>query len=100
MAEFIFEHMVVFWVMMAVIVFVCLFFYTAPYGRHAGKSLTPAVKGPAGWVLMEMPASLVFAACFLYLSGVFTVTQIVLLIVWQNPLPALDSPEQQAAWLR
>ena len=56
MAEFIFEHMVVFWVMMAVIVFVCLFFYTAPYGRHAQKSLTPSVKGPAGWVVMEMPA--------------------------------------------
>jgi steroid 5-alpha reductase family enzyme len=32
---------------------------------------------------MEMPASLVFAACFLVAPGGFTVTQIVLLIVWQ-----------------
>jgi protein-S-isoprenylcysteine O-methyltransferase Ste14 len=83
MAEFIFEHMVVLWVMLAVIVFVCLFFYTAPYGRHSTKSLTLSVKGPAGWVLMEMPASLVFAACFITVSGIYTVTQIVLLIVWQ-----------------
>ena len=83
MAEFIFEHMVVLWVMLAVIVFVCLFFYTAPYGRHAAKTLSPSVKGPAGWVLMEMPASLVFIACFIAIGGPFTITQIVLLVIWQ-----------------
>jgi 3-oxo-5-alpha-steroid 4-dehydrogenase 1 len=83
MAEYIFEHITLLWVMLAVIVFVCLFFYTAPYGRHTLKSSSPAVKGPLGWVLMEMPASLVFAACFLVAPGGFTVTQIVLLIVWQ-----------------
>ena len=83
MAEYLFEHLVVLWVMLAVIVFVCLFFYTAPYGRHTLKTSFPSVKGPLGWVLMEMPASLVFAACFLFAAGSFTVTQIVLLIIWQ-----------------
>jgi protein-S-isoprenylcysteine O-methyltransferase Ste14 len=84
MAEYIFGHVIVLWVMLAVIVFALLFFYTAPYGRYTGKASGPYVKGPFGWVIMEMPAPVVFAACFFIGAPSVTVTQIMLLVIWES----------------
>jgi protein-S-isoprenylcysteine O-methyltransferase Ste14 len=84
MAEYLFEHIVLLWVMMAGVVFICLFFYTAPYGRHAGKNIRPSIKGPFGWVLMEMPAPLVFAVCLFGGAHTVTIAQGVLLIMWES----------------
>lgn len=48
----------------AVLVFVALFFISAPYGRHARTGWGPSVSSRIGWVLMESPSAIGFAAIF------------------------------------
>ncbi len=45
-------------------VFVALFFISAPYGRHARRGWGPLIQNRYGWLIMEIPAALVFAVCF------------------------------------
>lgn len=54
------------WAVMATgaVVFVSLFFVTAPYGRHTRAGWGPTVSNRVGWVVMESPAVLVFGAVF------------------------------------
>lgn len=40
----------------APVVFVLLFFFTAPYGRHAREGWGPSVSSRVGWLVMESPA--------------------------------------------
>jgi hypothetical protein len=42
-----------------------LLFIPAPYGRHQRAGWGPGVEQRLGWVIMEAPAALVFAACFM-----------------------------------
>jgi protein-S-isoprenylcysteine O-methyltransferase Ste14 len=43
----------------APVVFITLFFFTAPYGRYYRQGWGPSVTARAGWMLMEAPAFLV-----------------------------------------
>jgi protein-S-isoprenylcysteine O-methyltransferase Ste14 len=72
------------WVLLAVAVFVALFFVTAPYGRHAGRNPGPSINNGLAWLLMEAPAPLVFAACYLVGSPPLTATQLVFLGMWES----------------
>lgn len=56
--------LVVSWLVVAAGVFVALFFVTAPYGRHVRGGWGPMLPNRLGWLLMEAPASLVFALGF------------------------------------
>ncbi|GAB4309371.1 MAG: DUF1295 domain-containing protein [Promethearchaeota archaeon] len=52
---------------LAAVVFVALFFKTAPYDRHNKKDLKgwgPQVDNRLGWMIMEVPASVVFLSLF------------------------------------
>jgi 3-oxo-5-alpha-steroid 4-dehydrogenase 1 len=59
-----FDCLLIGWFAVAAVTFVALFFVTAPYGRHARSGWGPTVESRLGWVTMEAPAALVFAACF------------------------------------
>jgi 3-oxo-5-alpha-steroid 4-dehydrogenase 1 len=78
----IFNSLLVAWIGLGAVVFIALFFIAAPYGRHVRKGWGYAVGNRLGWVLMEAPAPVTFAVCFLL--GVKTgITGIVLLILWE-----------------
>jgi 3-oxo-5-alpha-steroid 4-dehydrogenase 1 len=59
-----FDTFVVAWLLLAVIVFVALFFVTAPYGRHARRGFGPLLPASFGWLAMEAVSAAAFAACF------------------------------------
>jgi 3-oxo-5-alpha-steroid 4-dehydrogenase 1 len=71
------------WVLLAVGVFVALFFVTAPYGRHATRNWGLSINNSWAWLLMEAPAPLVFAACYLVGSPILTTVQLVFFGMWQ-----------------
>jgi len=68
----------------AVIVFITLFFIPAPYGRHAKKGWGPLVPGRIGWILMEAPASLLFFFYFITGDRITEPIMIIFLIIWQS----------------
>lgn len=78
----IFNGLLIGWFVLAIIVFIALFFVVAPYGRHTRKGWGYSVGNKLGWVLMEAPAPLAFAVCFLLGSSVSMVT-IAFLILWE-----------------
>lgn len=67
---------------LAVIVFLVLFFIVAPYGRHSRKGWGPALGNKLAWILMEAPSPLMFAICFLAGSN-RTVTTLIFLGLWE-----------------
>jgi len=80
----IYKGLIAGWFVLAVVVFVALFFIAAPYGRHVRKGWGYTVGNKLGWVLMEAPAPVVFAVCFLAGSNTNTVAVLVFLVLWQT----------------
>jgi 3-oxo-5-alpha-steroid 4-dehydrogenase 1 len=78
-----FHDLIVALVVLSAVTFVVLSAITAPYGRHARAGWGPMVTSTVGWVVMELPASLVFVA--VYLSGEHRADAVplVLLALWQ-----------------
>ena len=79
----VFNGLLVGWFVLAVVVFVALFFVVAPYGRHARKGWGYAIGNKLGWVIMEAPAPIVFAVCFLMGSHKNTTVALVFLMLWE-----------------
>jgi 3-oxo-5-alpha-steroid 4-dehydrogenase 1 len=46
------------------VVFISLFFVTAPYGRHARQGWGPTISNRLGWMIMESPAAIAFAVVY------------------------------------
>ena len=63
--------------------FIALFFITAPYGRHTKKGWGPLIPNTAAWIIMEIPASLLFLLYFLYPQRSMTPVLVAFLIIWQ-----------------
>ena len=62
---------------------VALPFFPAPYGRHDQGKTGPQINTRLAWVLMESPASLVFAYFFFTGEHPFTTVPLVLFVLWQ-----------------
>ncbi len=71
------------WFVLAVMVFIALFFFVAPYGRHVRQGWGPTVDNKKGWIIMEAAAPVVFFLCFLSGSNPNTVTTLLLLGMWE-----------------
>ena len=52
------------WMALGAIVFVSLFFISAPYGRHQREGWGPKIPSRVGWILMEAPSAIIMLACF------------------------------------
>ncbi len=57
------------WIIVAVLIFPLVMMIVAPYGRHTTRKWGALIDNRTGWILMELPALLVFAGFFLGGSG-------------------------------
>lgn len=83
MSDTVFRLILIAWIFIAVAVFISLLFMAAPYGRHFRRSFGPAINGKLGWILMEAPAPILFAAFFIAGTPTTTVVPIVFLAMWE-----------------
>jgi len=67
---------------LAVPVFVLLFFVRAPYGRHIRAGWGPVLENRLGWFIMESPAVLVFGSIVLVYAQL-NVTVVLLFLLWE-----------------
>jgi protein-S-isoprenylcysteine O-methyltransferase Ste14 len=79
----IFDAIILTWLVLAAVVFVLLFFVTAPYGRHVRKGWGPTLNNKVGWIIMESPSSLLFALFFVLGNRHGSVVAIVFLTMWE-----------------
>jgi 3-oxo-5-alpha-steroid 4-dehydrogenase 1 len=69
------------WLALAGIMFVALWFVTAPYGRHRARGRGPTVPSWLGWLVMESPSVIAFVAC--YATGRTGLVAWILFGLWQ-----------------
>jgi len=67
----------------APLVFVLLYFSSAPYGRHYHGGWGPTVSARAGWFLMELPALVVIALCIVLGGNKISALSLLLLGLWE-----------------
>ena len=81
-AEF-FRALLYTWFALAGLVFVVLFFFTAPYGRHTRAGWGPLIDRRLGWVLMELPSALLFLLFYILGHRHGAVLPLIFLAMWQ-----------------
>ncbi len=67
----------------AVIVFVSLFFVTAGYGKFATKKWGPAINNKIGWIIMEAPVFIIMTILWLCSSRTFEPVLVIMFGIFQ-----------------
>ena len=67
----------------ALAVFIALFFISAPYGRYTRRGWGPQIPTWLGWLLMESVSALLMLVIFLVGDAPRTITQVVFLLMWE-----------------
>jgi 3-oxo-5-alpha-steroid 4-dehydrogenase 1 len=78
-----FDLLLLAWFALSAITFVVTLYVSAPYGRHVERSWGPMIGNRLGWIVMEAPAPLVFAACFVLGLYWNTAAAIAFLVLWE-----------------
>ncbi len=82
MPEQAFYHaLLIFWYILAAVVFIVLFWIPAPYGRYAPASKGATIPSRWGWLIMESAPVLVPVALFL-LGRYHNLTALIFLLLW------------------
>ncbi len=77
-----FDILLASWFVLALFIFITLFFVSAPYGRHTRRGWGPAINNRLGWVIMEAPAPIVFCIFSALGSNRITISMLVFLTLW------------------
>ena len=77
-----YQYLLLAWAAVGFTAFIALQFIVAPYGRHSRPGWGPTLHRTAGWVIMELPAVIVFLACYLVSGRRADPTAIAFLLLW------------------
>jgi 3-oxo-5-alpha-steroid 4-dehydrogenase 1 len=64
-------------------VFIALFFISAPYGRHIRQGWGAVIPSYLGWLIMEVPAALLFGLYFIIGSSEKNLMLFIFLAMWE-----------------
>jgi steroid 5-alpha reductase family enzyme len=78
----IFNSFIIFWVVIAAITFIYLFFVSAPYGRHIRKGWGKNISARAGWVIMESPCVVIMVIYAFIVRDDLQTIHVIFLLLW------------------
>ena len=78
----IFNSFIIFWVVVATITFIYLFFVSAPYGRHIRKGWGKNISARAGWVIMESPCVVIMVIYAFIVRDDLQTIHVIFLSLW------------------
>jgi 3-oxo-5-alpha-steroid 4-dehydrogenase 1 len=70
------------WIALALIVFVTMFFITAPFGRHTSAKWGAMINNKLGWVIMEFPSLAIMVYFLFWGSRSFQSYAWILFVLW------------------
>lgn len=70
------------WIAIAIVVFITMFFITAPFGRHSSDKWGVMIDNKLGWFIMELPSFAIMAAFLAFGDLSFTDLRWVLFGLW------------------
>ena len=77
-----FSNFIVFWIIVAFVTFIYLFYVDAPYGRHIRKGWGKNISARVGWVVMESPCVILMIFYAWLVKDQLEVIHKVFLILW------------------
>ena len=72
----------IFWVLVAIVTFIYLFFVDAPYGRHIRSGWGKNISARAGWVVMESPCVILMMVYAYIVRDQLLLLHIIFLALW------------------
>ena len=78
----IFNYIILVWAGLAIVTLPLLLKVTAPYGKHAKTGWGPLLSNRLGWIVMEIPALLLFALFVLSGDGINDYVIAVFFVLW------------------
>jgi 3-oxo-5-alpha-steroid 4-dehydrogenase 1 len=78
-----FNILLISWFILAAAIFVALFYIVAPYGRHLRNRWGPKIGDRLGWIIMEAPSPILFAAFFILGIKSVSITAVAFLVLWE-----------------
>ena len=73
---------ILFWVLVASVTFIYLFFVNAPYGRHMRQGWGKSISARAGWVIMESPCVILIIIYGLLMKDRLLLIHEIFLLLW------------------
>lgn len=79
----IYNGIIIAWFVLSVVVFISLFFISAPYGRHSRRGWGPALNNRLGWLVMEVPAALLFIIFYVIGENKGVLVLFAFILMWE-----------------